>query len=79
LEHLEREWVHLLKRPIFYVNLVKARDHLEGWDFVVAANPPQECTADLVGRMSGPTARARLLYLLDDMHVDWSNLPELNI
>jgi hypothetical protein len=77
LIHLEREWVTLLQRPLWYLTLVKSRQRLQGWDFLVASHPPQARTAELFGRLTGPTVRSRLNWLLDDVHASRAHLPEL--
>jgi hypothetical protein len=77
LEHLDREWITLLQRPLYYLILVKSRERLQGWDYLVSSHPPQARTAELFGRLTGPTVRARLIWLLDDLFR--ANLPELPI
>jgi hypothetical protein len=77
LVHLERQWVTLLQWPLYYLVLVKSRDRLQGWDYLVSSHPPQARTAELFGRLAGPTVRSRLIWLLDDVHVDRAHLLEL--
>jgi hypothetical protein len=79
LAHVDRDWIHILKRPIYYVCVLKATHQLDGCDYTVTANPPQEVTADLVGRLAGPNARASLLFFMDDLKIDRSHLPELTV
>jgi hypothetical protein len=77
--HIEREWVELSERPIYYLILGKARERLEGWDFLVASHPPQGRTAELFGMLRGPTIRSRLIWMVNDLQVDRLNIPELRL
>jgi hypothetical protein len=78
LELLEREWMEIEDRHLYYLVLCKSREHLSGWDFIVDSHPPREGPAtQLFGRLEGPNVRARLMWVLDTLQIDRQNMPEL--
>jgi hypothetical protein len=81
LEQVGLEWVMIEDRPIYYLTIVAAKESLPGMDFLVATHPTPRVTSLLYGRLLGTRmlipVRTRLLYMLDDLGVDRSFLPDV--
>jgi hypothetical protein len=62
---------------MYYLTILKSKERLEGMDLMTDSNPPHSPTHELYGPLRGPTVRARMLWVLDDLGIDRGNLPEL--
>jgi hypothetical protein len=62
LEHVDRDWMVMEERAIYYVVICKSRDKLAGWEHLVATHPPPEGpTTELYGALQGPNIYHRLI------------------
>jgi hypothetical protein len=79
LELIDRDWVQVADRELFYVVICKTRERLCGWDYLIDSHPPpgEGVTTQLFGMLQGPNVRCRLLWLLDTLQIDRANLPDL--
>jgi hypothetical protein len=81
LEQVGLESVTIEERPLYYLTIVAVKESLPGMDYLVASHPTPRVTPLLYGRLPGIRTpipvRTRLLYLLDDLGVARSFLPEV--